>query len=387
MKSHRFHTTIAFIPWNYDRSRPEVVRLFRDNQSFYSLCLHGNNHAHREFGDYQQNSLSRQIFDLDQGTARMDKMHAVTGLAYDRFMVFPHAVAPQATFDALQAHGFLGTANSVDVPLDRAFPNDPLFLLKPYTIAYGNIPSLSRFSTEAPVSHVDLAIHAYLGNPLLFYAHQAFFAQGAGAFNATADLVHQLSPETRWLSLGDLMRHLYEIRRREDGNVDVRMLSREIALRTSPRENVVYFVGSAASPANRVIDVKVDGQSVRYRHTDTRVEFQLASPRKSEALVRLTYEHDAAPVEVDLQKGTFRATALRWISDGRDRYISRYSIGRSFIDGYYRLHGETWEAVIERHWLLLLTFMMSGSGLAWFNHRQRHLRSSQLAFSTSRIPS
>ena len=30
MDKHNFHTTIAFIPWNYDRSEPDTVALFRD---------------------------------------------------------------------------------------------------------------------------------------------------------------------------------------------------------------------------------------------------------------------------------------------------------------------------------------------------------------------
>ena len=31
MNENNFHTTIAFVPWNYDRSEKEVVELFRNN--------------------------------------------------------------------------------------------------------------------------------------------------------------------------------------------------------------------------------------------------------------------------------------------------------------------------------------------------------------------
>lgn len=31
MEKHNFHTTIAFIPWNFDRSEPDTVTLFRDH--------------------------------------------------------------------------------------------------------------------------------------------------------------------------------------------------------------------------------------------------------------------------------------------------------------------------------------------------------------------
>ena len=49
MQEHRFHTTIAFVPWNYDRSSPEVVSLFLENPEHFSIAIHGNNHDHEEF--------------------------------------------------------------------------------------------------------------------------------------------------------------------------------------------------------------------------------------------------------------------------------------------------------------------------------------------------
>ena len=37
MKQHKFSTNIAFIPWNWRRSAPEVVRLFRENPENFSF--------------------------------------------------------------------------------------------------------------------------------------------------------------------------------------------------------------------------------------------------------------------------------------------------------------------------------------------------------------
>src|SRR6202008_403069 len=94
------------------------------------------NHAHREFGAYGKNSLEQQTADIKQGIARMERFQALTGLPYDRFMVFPHAVAPEQTFAALKTYDFLGTANSSNVPIGVSFPTDLTFLLRPYTASY-----------------------------------------------------------------------------------------------------------------------------------------------------------------------------------------------------------------------------------------------------------
>ena len=55
MEKADFHTTIAFIPWNYDRSEDEVAALFREHPDRFSVCIHGNNHDHREFYKYKTN--------------------------------------------------------------------------------------------------------------------------------------------------------------------------------------------------------------------------------------------------------------------------------------------------------------------------------------------
>ena len=37
MEKHNFHTTVAFIPWNFDRSRPDVVSIIRAHPDRFSV--------------------------------------------------------------------------------------------------------------------------------------------------------------------------------------------------------------------------------------------------------------------------------------------------------------------------------------------------------------
>ena len=57
MERHNFHTTIAFIPWNYDRSEAETVALFRSHPERFSICVHGDNHDHKEFDNFESKPL------------------------------------------------------------------------------------------------------------------------------------------------------------------------------------------------------------------------------------------------------------------------------------------------------------------------------------------
>src|SRR5260370_28184823 len=92
MERHNFHTTIAFIPWNYDRSDPAVVSLFRSHPYRFSIAVHGDNHDHKEFTDYPSKPLADQIDDLKQALARMQKFRPLTGIPCDDVMVFPHSI-------------------------------------------------------------------------------------------------------------------------------------------------------------------------------------------------------------------------------------------------------------------------------------------------------
>ena len=186
MEKHNFHTTIAFIPWNYDRSRADVVDLLRAHPERYSLCIHGNNHTHREFGGYGDSPLKEQTANLRQAVARMEKFRELTGISYDRFMIFPALrLPPKRHFAALRASDFLGTANSQNVPAGSSMPADPTFLLRPYTLDYANFLSMFRYSAEGPITRMEIAIQAFLGNPLLFYGHEKLFDNGIGEFDKT----------------------------------------------------------------------------------------------------------------------------------------------------------------------------------------------------------
>ena len=66
-----------------------------------------------------------------------------------------------------------------------------------------------------------IAINEFLDNPLFFYGHQDLFANGIGAFDRVADEVNHIEPDTRWRSLGDMAKHLYMVRLRDDANYDV----------------------------------------------------------------------------------------------------------------------------------------------------------------------
>lgn len=373
MEKHDFHTTIAFIPWNFDRSEPDIVTLFRAHPERFSICVHGNNHDHQEFGDYAINSLQDQIADIKQGIARMERFHTLTGIPYDRFMVFPHGVAPERTFAALKQYGFLGTANLVSVPLGATSP--PAFMLRPYTVAYANFLSLSRYPAGVKLPRLEIAIQSFLGNPILLYGHEDLFVQGIGAFDALADYVNQIQPDSRWTSLGEIARHSHLVRQREDGGFEVRMFSNEMDLKNPTDRDAVFYITREEDFSLAIRSLTIDGVPADFERSGNLLAHHLTIPARQVRKVRVAYQNDLNLSRENIRKSDVRAYALRRISDFRDMYLSRFTLGRDIKRYYYRNGWNSTELQLEQKWWVFVTCV----ALAFVALRYRRMRARKQA--------
>jgi hypothetical protein len=334
MEKHNFHSTVAFIPWNYDRSEPKVVSLIRTHPDRFSICIHGNNHDHKEFTDYRSKPLAGQIDALKQALARMDEFRKQTGIPYDRVMVFPHSIAPENTLAVLKTYNFLGTINSSNVPMDRLTPPLLSFSLRPVTMSFGDFPSLRRNPAPVPVSKSFIAINAFLGNPLLFYCHQNYFADGIDRFDLVADSVNDSQPGTQWRSLGDIIRHLYLLKRRDDGEYDVFAFSRTLSLTNPSDKESVFYIRIQEHTVPSIESVNVDGRHVPYSIENGYLYFRTTLPAGRTRTIAIEYRNDLAVPPMSVSKQSTRVYLLRTGSDFRDTILSRSSVGRAIIWSY-----------------------------------------------------
>jgi hypothetical protein len=377
MERHNFHTTIAFIPWNFDRSKTDVVALFLAHPDRFSVCIHGNDHDHQEFGDYSINSLKRQIADIKQGVARMERFHTLTGIPYDRFMVFPHGVAPEATFAELRKYEFLGTANSSNVPTGAKAASDSVFLLRPYTATYAHFLSFLRYPATAAIPRLEIAIHSFLGNPLLFYGHESLFDNGINAFDPFADHVNEIQPDTEWTSLGEIARHSHLIRRRSDSEFEVLMLSSEAELKNPTSRDAVFYVRREEDPSQVIRSFTVDGTDSAFVRSGNTVTLRLVIPAGRVRRLRIAYQNDLDLSRENIRRrNDLRAYSLRLTSDFRDLYLSRFSLGRSIRRAYY---GRGWDSIelrLEHDWWIGAVIIV----LAWAGLRFRRQKARKRDF-------
>jgi hypothetical protein len=348
MEVHRFHTTIAFIPWNYDRSEPGVVSLIASHPDRYSICIHGNDHVHQEFGAIASHPIEKQAADLRQAVARMERFRQLTGLPYDRVMVFPHSVAPTATFAELKKANYLATANSLNVPSDGEPSLGLNGVLRTTTLDYANFPSMRRYSAEADISEPQLAIDAFLGNPILLYGHQGFFADGIGAFDSAADLVNRIAPRTEWRSLGYIAAHGYLQRLRSDGNYDIQMQA-PIAAITNYGDRDMLFLLSKDDDFALPLRILIDDVPVPFTRLAHQLQLRVALHPGQTREVRIAYGEELPLAKIDISKPSWHVWVIRQASDLRDNVISRSSLGRRFVRSY------TEKSAIWQRWAMAAT--------------------------------
>ncbi|HEX9654341.1 MAG TPA: hypothetical protein VGA99_11570, partial [bacterium] len=343
MEKSNFHTTIAFIPWNFDRSTSAVGELFRRHPDRFSIAVHGNNHDHREFYKYQTSqvdyaaskSLAKQEASLRQGLARMEQFTTLTGIPYDRIMIFPQGIAPQKTLNLLKKYDFLATINGTNVPIDAATPTDPIFYLRTFTMGFENFPSAVRYWPTR--SSFAIALDLFCGNPLFFYTHHHFFESGIAAFNRTAELVNKLEPGIAWRNLRTIVQSWYLERLRDDGHIDVVTFSHDFVLANRRPGNATFFVQKEETfdlPINRVT---VNDQTVSYERAGDTLTFALSLPAGASRQIIIEYANDFDPAQINVSKGDLRVALLRRLSDFRDRTLSQNLAGRTLTRYYYEL--------------------------------------------------
>ena len=385
MEKHDFHTTIAFIPWNYDRSQPEVVSLFRNHPDRFSISVHGDNHDHKEFTDYRSKPLAAQVRDLKQALVRMDQFQALTGIPYDKVMIFPHSIAPEQTLGALKTYNYLATVNSSNVPQNTIRSTSLPETLRPVTLSFEGFPSISRYSTEVDVSQAYVAINQFLGNPLFFYDHSDYFSKGIGAFDQVADKVNKLEPATEWRGLGEIVRHLYAVKLRDDSDYDVLAFSNDICLENTVGRSSTFYVQKKEIGGYALNAVTVDGRTHPYTFQDGQIRLDVPIPSGGTRCVAITYANDLQSTPVNLTHDSFVVYLLRRGSDFRDIYLAKSGIGLTIIR-FYNEH-QLMPAKVIRCLLPLLIVMVYAGYILWMSLRKRGLSNlARSAVSLNRPP-
>lgn len=198
-EAHDYRVTAATIPLDQWYIHRATARFLRAGASRVSFAVHGNNHTRHELG--RVDDVDRASTLAAQALKRASAVHRA-GAEIGPVMVPPHGACSVATLEGCLRAGFdavcaewpywwlaepdAASALSGWQPLDRL----------------AGLPVIPRLHVTAS-NRDDMPFRAFLGQPLVLYAHHTDLKDGLDLLADRADEVRALGV-TSWRSLGDL---------------------------------------------------------------------------------------------------------------------------------------------------------------------------------------
>jgi hypothetical protein len=322
MDEHNFTTAIGFIPWNWRRTDPHIVDLFRSRPEIFSIAVHGCDHTASEFATRSAALLEKRVQTARQ---RMDSLVEITSLPYDRIMVFPQGVFSPETGRALKLNGFVAAVNTEVAPWQNDGNETKIRDLWDIAIMkYGTFPIFTRRYLSAGIE--NFAFDAILGKPCLIAAHHDVFKGHGRVLADFVEKVNALNWNLCWRPLGEALDHSFRFLSRGDETIIIRMFSESLVVENpTARPREVLFL-KEESDLECVGAIMANQNPVDFNCDDGHLRFRIQLAPKETVRVRVTY-FENQNITADFENGgvayKVRTGLRRYLSEFRDNYVSQ----------------------------------------------------------------
>jgi hypothetical protein len=317
---HNFHAAIAFIPHNFRKSSPRVVRLFLENPGRLSICFHGNDHTQAEFA-----STDRELLNLllRVATTRMACHQKLTGLESDPVMVFPQGNFSVEAMEVLRAHNFYAAVNTIPHPAQDPASLTLRELAQPAVLRYGGFPLFLR----SPVDKIrteDIAFNVFFGRPVLIVEHHQDFEHEERLI-ALVEQINSTVPEMQWSNLATVTRQSMLRRRAPDGQQEIRAYAGTITIAAdadTDRDCSIEWSGWFDSAMlERVVAA---GRPCKFERTGHSIRVRTEVAAGQSTMVSLVHAASHPSSRTLDMRWKAKAFVRRRLSEFRDNYLYKH---------------------------------------------------------------
>jgi len=317
MKRHKFSTNIAFIPWNWRRSAPEVVRLFRENPEHFSLSVHGCDHTRAEFGS---SSRQRLYWKARQALERMNRHRSITGIRHDPVMIFPQGIFSEAAMSALRQTDLIAAVNNDVIsadPCPRATKISDVWdiALTGYTFPL--------FTRRYPWEGIEnFAFDALLGKPAIAVIHHDYCNDHCANLVNFIQQLNALQCATTWRALGDVVRRSCRQREVSPGKVEVEMYGAELRIENRFDQSKHFVIRRRECEPSAIQCICADSQMIAWKPGNGHVDFEIELNPGETRVIKIRF-HDLAEQRHKGDNLLYRLKAMlrRYLCEVRDNYI------------------------------------------------------------------
>jgi hypothetical protein len=317
MDSNNFCSTVAFIPWNFKRTSREIAKLFKENKDKFTICVHGCDHTKREFGTTNYEGLNSKI---KVATERMAIHERVTGIKYEKVMVFPQGVFSTQSMEILKSNNYLAAVNTECIAVNNGMID--LKISDVLNVAVMNYGAFPLFLRRYPGEIFDCAFDLYLGKPLLIVVHHDYFKEGGDKLIAFISEINSFEGFIEWKGLGEILRRAYLVRKLPEGDIQVKAYTNEIILENIYQgvERYVVLKNEDGKSAIEKVAVNVKNKTFKVDSGILRVSVEMDLTNNYE--VQIVYKDAYPTIEVrNSVRERIWIYARRYLSEIRDNYL------------------------------------------------------------------
>jgi hypothetical protein len=317
MKRHNFSTNVAFIPWNWRRSAPEVVQLFRENPEHYSLSVHGCDHTRAEFGSSDRQRL---YWKAQQAIDRMTQHESITGISHDRVMVFPQGIFSEAAMDVLRRTGLIASVNNDVISADphpRAITVSDVWDIA--VMRYG----FPLFTRRYPWEGIEnFAFDALLGKPAIAVIHHDYCSDHCTRLVNFIQRLNALHRAPTWRNLGEVVRRSCRQREVSPDAVEVEMYGTELRIENRSEQPKHFLIRRRDHEASAIQQICVGAQEISWKPVNGHIELEIElNPGENQVIQIRFYDAAEKRRSGDNLPYRFKAMLRRYLCEVRDNYI------------------------------------------------------------------
>jgi hypothetical protein len=327
MKRHKFSTNIAFIPWNWRRSAPEVVRLFKENAENYSVSVHGCDHTRAEFGSSNQQRL---YWKSQQALERMNRHQSITGIRYDPVMVFPQGIFSEAAMSALKRTDLIAAVNSDVIP---AGPHRQAMMISEVwdiaVMGYNNFPIFTR---RYPWEGIEnFAFDALLGKPAIAVIHHDYCSDHCSRLVNFIERLNALKIAPTWRSLGEVVRRSCRQKEVSPGEVEVEMYGTELRIENRSDQPKHFLIRRRECEPSAIREICDRSGPIAWNSVNDHINFEIDLNPGESTMVGIRF-HELAGNGCNGDTLPYRLKTMlrRYLCEVRDNYVTTTKL--RFVD-------------------------------------------------------
>jgi hypothetical protein len=324
LREHAYAATVAFIPCNFRRSDPSLAAELAGQPERVSFCVHGCYHTKSEFGELDPHSI--------ENTARtalrfMERHEEISGLPFERTMVFPQGVFSAAAMAGLRKCGYVAAVNSDPYPTDHA--KAPVAIGDVFDLAIMRYSLFPLFTRRYPQEIFEFATDLFFGKPAIIVEHHEYFRTGFGPLSRFIGKVNGLAKGIAWLTLEKSVTRAGKYRVLGPDRFEVQFVTTEFRLGNPRGHECTFCCWKPELESAAVVGVTVDGLPWEFSREDRRLRLEISLNGGGFRIIRVQYAWPDAPIRPKPISYILGAKLRRRLSEFRDDYISEKSlIGR-----------------------------------------------------------